>query len=97
MKARHIRPQQSWARAAQSRRLRAPGGASSVPAASRAYLPLAALFGMLVPALTTFLVVEAVLLGVVPHTRAFQRRVDARLHVAACAAARKSAPTCSRR
>jgi hypothetical protein len=54
-----------------------------------AYLPLAALFGMLVPALTTFVVVEVVLLGFVPNTRAFQRRVDARLHLAACASARK--------
>ncbi len=54
-----------------------------------AYLPLAALFGMLVPALTTFVITEIVLLGVLPNSRAFRRRVDERLYSAACAAARK--------
>jgi len=89
MKARHIRPQPSWARARKRGVYIRQAALHPCQLLLWAYLPLAALFGMLLPALTTFLIVEAVLLGVVPNTRAFQRRVDARLHVAACAAARK--------
>src|SRR5512143_2822465 len=54
-----------------------------------AYLPLAALFGLLVPAGITFTMAEVVLLAVLPNSRAFQRRVDERLYAVACASARK--------